>query len=452
MRRSFAFSFAVLACVLAAAAPAQAKLPPVKHVWVIVLENENQATSFGPNSPAPYLAKTLRSRGNYIPNYYGVTHASLGNYIAMISGQGSNPTTQGDCPTFSDFMPGVIGADGQAIGTGCVYPTPVQTLADQLPTRGRSWKGYMEDMGNIPSREASTCGHPALNGPDGTQSAKNGDQYATRHNPFVYFHSLLDSGACAKYDVSLNPLLGDLRTNHVPSFSFITPNLCDDGHDGPCADGKPGRLRGVDSFLRLWIPRITGSRAYHQGGMLIVLFDEAGSDNTSCCGEPQFPNTPSNGGPGGGTGGGKVGAVVLSPFAKPGSTTNAGYNHFSLLRSMEDLFGLSHLGYAGRPELKAFGSDVYNGPPCGEYFDLPFKSHGSYRRGTLIASARVSHHKLLVRMAHAARVSGFVGGRQVLSSRQLRLCRTYRLGLPRGHGRIQLRARRGAVERRSLRF
>jgi hypothetical protein len=126
----------------------------------------------------------------------------------------------------------------------------------------------------------------------------------------------------------------------------------------------------ADAFLREWIPRIQASPAYRQGGMIVVTFDEAeagpggGADSSACCGQPQFPNTPNNGGPTPGQGGGRVGAVLLSPFIKPGSLNQTAYNHFSLLRSVEDIFGVEHLGYAARAGLKAFGPEVFNaGPP-----------------------------------------------------------------------------------------
>src|SRR5437764_1099564 len=83
--------------------------------------------------------------GQVIANYYGITHESLGNYIAMASGQASNPQTQADCMFYSEFVPGTIGADEQAIGSGCVYPHPVTTIANQLEAKGLTWKGYMED-------------------------------------------------------------------------------------------------------------------------------------------------------------------------------------------------------------------------------------------------------------------------------------------------------------------
>ena len=168
--------------LLAVAAPAPAAPPPIRHVFVIVLENEDAATTFGPSSPAPYLARTLPAMGEFLPNYYGIAHLSLPNYIAMVSGQGPNPVTQSDCQGFVDVQPGVIGPDGQATGQGCVYPRSVPTVADQLSAAGSSWRGYMEDMGNDPVRDnGTTCAHPNINSQDKTQSAAANDQYAARH-------------------------------------------------------------------------------------------------------------------------------------------------------------------------------------------------------------------------------------------------------------------------------
>ena len=95
---------------------------------------------------------------------------------------------------------------------------------------------------------------------------------------------------------------------------------------------------------------------------MIVTFDEAGNDASDCCGEPMGPNTPNNGGTTQGNGGGRVGAVLLSPYIKPGSVNETPYNHYSLLRSIEDIFGLPHLGYAAADGLKAFGDDIFTNP------------------------------------------------------------------------------------------
>ena len=147
--RSIRTILVTLACLGAlGAAPAAGAPPPIRHVFVIVLENKGFSETFGENSQAPYLSRTLTAQGQLIANYYGVAHLSLPNYIAMVSGQAPNPITQSDCQFYMDLVPGAIGADGQAFGQGCVYPSPVKTLADQLRAHGLTWRGYLQDMGN----------------------------------------------------------------------------------------------------------------------------------------------------------------------------------------------------------------------------------------------------------------------------------------------------------------
>jgi phosphatidylinositol-3-phosphatase len=362
----------VLGCAIAAgfalaggSDAARPPLPAVKHVFVIVLENENADETFGPDTAAPYLARTLTAQGAFIPGYYGVTHQSLGNYLALISGQGANLQTQADCPLYTDFVATGIRADGQALGQGCVYPEAVSTVAGQLEARGLTWKGYLEDLGNDPARESATCGHPAPNAPDPTQQAEAQDQYAARHNPFVYFHSIVDSPSCSANDVPLDRLPGDLqRAGRTANLTFITPNLCHDGHDSPCKSGEPGGLTSADAWLRTWVPRILASPAYKHDGLLLITFDEAESqgasaDASACCDEQQFPNTPNNGGPTAGRGGGRVGAVLLSRFIRPGTVSAQAYNHYSTLRTIETLFDLPYLGYASEPGAGMFGGDVF---------------------------------------------------------------------------------------------
>jgi phosphatidylinositol-3-phosphatase len=368
MKQRIALIVAVVVLVLVAVAPgppagaSAGALPPVRHVFVINLENEGFTTTFGPGSAAPYLAQTLPAQGILLSQYYGIGHASLDNYIAQISGQAPNADTQGDCQLYTNFAEVAVLAPDQAVGQGCVYPNSVLTVADQLEGRGLTWKGYMEDMGNDPKRESGTCGHPALNTQDKTQAAEVGDQYASRHDPFVYFHSIIDGGACNNV-VNLSRLPGDLQsTATTPNLVYITPNLCDDGHDSPCVDGRPGGLVSANAWLQTWVPQILASPAYKNDGMLVVSFDEAGvSDTSACCGEGPGPNAalPGLTGPGGG----RTGAVVLSRWVRPGSSNNTGYNHYSLLASIEDLFGLSRLGYAST--VTSFGLDVFTAAPHG---------------------------------------------------------------------------------------
>jgi hypothetical protein len=342
---------------LATAGPATAALPPIKHVWIVVLENKNYDDTFGASSQAPYLAQTLPASGELLRQYYGIGHHSLDNYIAMISGQPPTPETQADCGTFSDFVRSGPDSNGVAVGSGCVYPSDVQTIGDQLEGKGLAWKQYAEDMG-------TACRHPAVGTADPDEGAKPDNQYATKHVPFVYFHSIIDRPICNTNVVDLSALTGDLSSaSTTPSFSFITPDLCSDGHDASCADpSQPGGYQGINSFLQTWIPRIVYSPAYADGGLVIVTFDESGSDSTPCCAEPQSPNTATNGGSYAGDGGGRAGAVLLSRYIKAGTVNDTPYNHYSLLRSLEDLFGLPYLGYAGQAGLQAFGDDVFTQP------------------------------------------------------------------------------------------
>ena len=363
---------AALLC-LAAASPACAAdprtgtLPPIRHVFLIVLENKSFEAAFGAGSPAPYLAKTLPAHGALLRQYYATGHWSLDNYIALVSGQAPNPATQGDCPQPIEFRRSSPGLDrhGQVLGVGCVYPAIVKTLPDQLEPAGFTWKGFMEDLDREPNRDdPQTCTGGRIGHADQTEHAAVGDQYAAKHDPFVYFHTILDRPArCASRIVKLDELTTDLRRiATTPNYSFITPNLCNDGHDLRCIDGEVGGLVGIDRFLKKWVPVITRSPAFRKDGLLIVTFDE--SDGVApdafdaCCNEKPLPGAPDQ--PGfRGPGGGRIGAVVLSPYIRPGTVSSVPYNHYSLLRTVEDIFDLGHLGYAAEPGLRPFGPDVF---------------------------------------------------------------------------------------------
>jgi hypothetical protein len=295
-----------------------------------------------------------------------------------------------------------------------VYPASVKTIANQIDakyppnptTHVAQWREYAEDMGNTPSRDGGTvdptggtdCAHPAIGSGDPAELASAGDQYATRHNGFMYFHSIIDNTAeCDANVVPLGTLLpngtpspaGHLATDlssasTTPMFGFITPNLCDDGHDATCAGTnssgtKTGGLVGADAWLSHWMPLILASPAYRSGTMLVVVtFDESDITDTnadaSCCKEPSGPNTVAPGNAGAkkdktAPGGGQVGALLLDPlYVAPGTVDVTGsYNHYSALRSYEDLLGLTtggadglgHLGFAAQAGLKPFGTDVF---------------------------------------------------------------------------------------------
>ncbi len=249
----------------------------VKHVFMIVLENKNYSDTFGTSTQDPYLQKTLVPMGALLTEYYGTGHVSLDNYISMISGQAPTPDTDDDCLPGLGMRPTerqlqrredrrLAAPQGQVVANGgCVYPRTCQTLADQL-RGGLSWKGYMEDMGNDPARESATCGHPPSASapitptppkPQRRRAAGRCLCHAAQSvRLFPLDHRLAD---LQDHVVNLNALTHDLaRERTTPNFVFITPNLCNDGHDGDgtgaagkaCANGQPGGLTSADAFLQ----------------------------------------------------------------------------------------------------------------------------------------------------------------------------------------------------------
>jgi phosphatidylinositol-3-phosphatase len=398
---------------------ARAALPAgsIDHIMVVELENEGYQTTWGSGSVATYLNHVLRPKGELLADYYATGHFSLDNYIAQVSGQSPTTTTQADCVSqFADVTPATPAPDGQVTGEGCVYPSTVQTIATQLDakyppnlqTHAASWRAYEEDMGDTAARDGGTpdatggtdCAHPATGGTPAVVASAT-DQYATRHDPFVWFHSIIDDQALCSANVVPLGTLGTTgkpaKSGHLvrdlssaattPRFAFVTPNLCDDGHDTPCAGinstgTHQGGLVGADDFLKRWMPTVLSSPAYRSGSMLVVItFDEADVDPSThptyaaaCCGEQPGPNTPAPGDASDTTdaqapGGGRVGALLLnSRYVTPGHVDTTGsYNHYSALRSYEDLLGLTtggtdgegHLGWAAAPGLKPFGKDVF---------------------------------------------------------------------------------------------
>ncbi|GAA4846402.1 hypothetical protein GCM10025787_30680 [Saccharopolyspora rosea] len=402
--------------------------PRIGHVWTIMLENKSYESTFTGLNQNDYLWKTLPSYGLLMRQYHGTGHYSQDNYISAVSGQAPTPDTQDDCPQYKDVSPGTPAADGQVhASSGCVYPKQVPTLFDQLDAAGVPWKAYMQDMGNDPGRENPyQCGIPGSPAGGGTPvpgSATPTDQYVAKHNPTAWFHSLIDDPADCRGVVpldgrpaggghpALSGLAQDLRSEATtPRLSWITPNNCSDAHDSTCKgdnlSGDPnnhqGGLYAADLFLKKYIPMIMSSPAFQHDGMIQIVFDEGfppyrmygnsiadykgnadpalntptdtAQSVVACCNELPGPNTAQPGHQAFGQdttpGGGITGSVVISRFTKPGSVTDQPYNHYSWLRSMEDLFGIrsggadgrGHLGYAGADGLRPFGNDVYNNP------------------------------------------------------------------------------------------
>ncbi|MEJ7715604.1 MAG: hypothetical protein WKF40_07840 [Thermoleophilaceae bacterium] len=215
---------------------------------MIVLENKGFDNTFGPSSEAPYLSQDAgRRRASCCPTTTGSATSSLDNYIAMVSGQGPNPQTQGDCQVFTEFTAGDHRPRRPGAGPGLRLPrrgrrrSPTSST-DEGPDAGRAtWRTWATTR-----PRAKTCRHPDDRRAATRPSRRElGDQYAARHNPFVYFHSIIDRPSCAANDVPLDRLPGDLRqrVDRRRATRFITPNLCNDAHDEPCVDGRPGEAR-----------------------------------------------------------------------------------------------------------------------------------------------------------------------------------------------------------------
>ena len=318
----------------------------IKHVWLIILENKSYDATFTGLNNNTYLWQTLPSQGVLLKNYYGTGHYSLDNYISMVSGQATMPDDQSDCPYYDNITGSVdmsgslftnpnygqlvsaAGVNAGPTANGCVYPSSVQTLFNQLDAAHVSWKGYAQDLGNPDASSSGTlaspgvgqshdagaqyCGAPfAAPGATGVDvsypnagytanpgAANATDQYVPKHFPFPWFESVLQSGDCNPAHIAnlfdpANGLYHDLQhESTTPAFSWITPNNCSDAHDAVCHGNNlsggfsdpntanppvnyTGGLYAADLFLEHVIPEIEASPAFRDGGLIDVTFDEA---------------------------------------------------------------------------------------------------------------------------------------------------------------------------------
>ncbi len=311
----------------------------IKHVFVISLASPGYEAAFGAAPQMPYLAATLRPTGQLLSGYSLLDDAGLANSVAAISGQPPNPSTQANCSTYSEFPAGsTLDSKGVVPGAGCLYPVEALTIADQLTSAHFKWRAYVEGMVDETGKPGN-CVHPEAAAID--QPPPGG--YAARQNPFVYFHSLLDLGDCATNDLPLTQLEADLRkVDSTANYSFVSPSLCNAGVSGQCPEGSPGGAAAADAFLSQWVPKILASPAYKEDGLLIVSFDEV-DPAAAASSAATAPATPR-----------QVGALLLSRYATPGATNAAAYGPYSLLRSVEDLFGLAHLARANGGKVGSF--------------------------------------------------------------------------------------------------
>jgi hypothetical protein len=297
----------------------------IKHVFVISLTSPGYDAAFGTTSQMPYLSTELRPQGELLSGYSLLDNTPLPNELAAISGQAPTAMTRAGCTKFDD----------------CVFPVETTTIADQLAVGRFTWRAYMEGMADPATAEPGNCVYPAAEEP--YPPAEGG--YTATRNPFVYFHSLLDLGDCSANDLPLTSIEADLRKpDATANLSYISPSLCNAGSIAECPEGQTGGPAAADAFLAQWVPKILASPAYRKDGLLIVTFGSLEPAPTTS-GAP-LPPTSSR----------KVGTLMLSQFLSPGATDAKLYDPYSLLRSTEDMFGLSHLGAADGKKVRPFAS------------------------------------------------------------------------------------------------
>lgn len=259
-----------------------AKLPvsSASHVVTIVLENEERSAVIG-SAAAPYFNALARRYGT-MTHSFAIRHPSLPNYIALTSG--STHGIESDC-----------------IDCG----VSARNIVDQLEAARISWKAYLEDV-------PSPCFLGATHG-----------GYAKKHNPFAYYADVVGSPArCARL-VGFDRLGRDLRAGSLPTYVWITPNLCDDGHD--CG------VSASDRFLARTVPALLRELGPH--GLLVLTYDEGSSDR-GCCGAAA---------------GGRIATVVAGPDVRRGARAATPIDHYGVLGSIERALGLPPLAGAADP-------------------------------------------------------------------------------------------------------
>jgi hypothetical protein len=276
---------AVLMLPILAAAAHAGNLPPVQTVFVIVFENHDWA-DFNGSVDAPFINGTLLPLASHCGKYYNPPrlHPSEPDYLWLEAG--------------TNF--GIFDNNDPAIN----HQNTTNHLVAQLRSAGISWKTYQEDI------VGDVVPLTAING------------YAPKHDPFVFFDDVTgtnnpDDAYGLAHIRPCSELAGDLANNSVARYNFITPNLCDDGHDSCAPWYNP--VRQTDDWLAANVPQILASAAYSNNGAVFITWDEGenGSD-------------------------GPIGMILLSPLARGGGYGNNIYcTHSSFLRTMQEIFGVS---------------------------------------------------------------------------------------------------------------
>ncbi len=247
--------------------PAAGALPPIGHVVIVVEENTDYAQV---DSAMPYL-QTLIAQGGLATQYYANTHPSIGNYFML---------TMGQIITNND---------------GYSQTIPDDNIVRQLLAAGKTWKDYAEDLPSV-----------GYTGP-------SVGRYARKHNPLSFFSDVVDDSIQLRRLVPFTQFATDLAGDSLPNYAFVVPNLCNDAHD--CS------LQTADTWLQTNIAPLLTNPTFQQDGLLVIVFDEADTDDTH--------------------GGGRIAWVAVGPKVKPGYVSTTLYQHESTLRLVAQALGLT---------------------------------------------------------------------------------------------------------------
>ena len=346
------------------AARAQDGVPRLDHVFVIVLENHNSFTSFGSigildNPQAPQI-RALAQTYNVAPNYHGVWHPSLPNYLAMITGDWIGTDVLGTGHTYpKGSTVGISDDDSPSVATDYGPPAnpslhrwtvQLPSIAGQLVKAGKDWRAYLQ---NIP-----VSGTSLANWPGDNNTAK---VYAVKHNPFPYVAEIqADPNQFAK-QVPIEQLFSDLSSGKVPAFSYIVPDQCRDMHGignplAPCGgafDTDDNDVKRGDDETGWLVNAITGSSVWQRGRNALFIVVDEGNGPLTCAYDPdnKVDTVPGSLLPGAdcyapANYNDRVVFIAITNYGAHGLQDPRSYNHFSLLKTIEAAFGLPFLGHA----------------------------------------------------------------------------------------------------------
>jgi hypothetical protein len=350
-----------LAALAGAALPAAAQAAAPRHVILIMMENHGTDTLIGNKDDAPFINELVGQKGvTLATQYYGVTHPSLPNYLALVSGdyQGIND----DCKAGADVtckpedfspeageppMKGRMMTDEQekiAATTAHWFKTP--TFLDQLEAAGHSWKVYMQGM--APDQKLAEYAPLDANG---KVVAK---LYAQKHNPFVYFAAFHDDAKRLEKILPYDGFLDDLKGDGLADFTWISPDQCHDMHgiseggaaaikNPDCAYPKSGLDHAViklgDAYLREAVGAIRAAPAWKDSAVVIVWDEDDYAGAAGIKGSPIGRN-------GAVLGGSRAPLIIVSPGEAEPRRLEIPYNHYNLLASLEAAYGVGCLARA----------------------------------------------------------------------------------------------------------